>query len=212
MFKLPRMSALLMQDALIEYVYLICSGRLLVEYLRENGMIYDFQEVDVGDFVGEMEIIRSERSSQYTVRAIADCEILRIPCDSFIEWINTDHKMALHLLKAITCKWSGMAYVLSEYTYYDAVYKVAVYILNNLSAENNSKKEFILKSTRQTIADQLGLNVRTINRAVKNLAMNGCIALQHGKITVTNDCFRRLVDFVEEIKAKKLSARFKTPH
>jgi CRP/FNR family cyclic AMP-dependent transcriptional regulator len=206
MFKLPRLSALLLQDATIEYVYLVCSGRLVVEYLRENGMIYDFVEVVVGDFVGEMEVINGQDSSQYTVRAIIDCEILRIPRDSFILWLNSDSKLTLHLLKIISGKWSGMAYALSEYTYYDAIYKVSAFILNNLLIESDYKKEYIVKCTRQAIADQLGLNVRTINRAVKSLASIGCIFLLHGKIYITADCYSRLIDFVKNIK---LSARLK---
>lgn len=208
--RLKKREELMAQDAPVDSVYLVCSGKLEVEYLGANGRIYDFAELQPDDFVGDMEVILGETRSRYTVKAATGCEVLRIPRDGFVNWLNSDEKLARHLLKSVTAMWSVTSHSLTEYTTYDAVYKLAVH-LQNLAPEDAAQNGFVVKSRRQGMADQLGVNVRTVNRSVRALKEQGCLTVIHAKIFISAECYDRLRKYIQEHKAEDRASRLRTP-
>lgn len=195
-----RMSVVLMQDYPIDSVYLVCSGKFIVEYMSDEGYIYDFEEISSRDFIGEMEVITGEPYSLYTVKTIEQSEVVVIPRASFIRWLNCDINITNFTLRKIANKWKNTAYKASTYKYSNARYKVATFILNNAAPDTRSEKRHIVPSTRQGIADKTGLSVRTVNRALKVLQHEGFVEIYKGKIFIREDKYDALLQKMESLR------------
>lgn len=197
LMKMRQHAVVLSQDTPLDSVYLVCRGSVVVEHLREGGIPYDFDEIGVGDFFGEMEAVCRDERSLFTVRALADIEVLRIPRGLFLRWLGEDHGLSLHLVEKLIGKLRYVAFMASEY-YYPAVYRVAVYILR--AAEIHSEGEFTLPDTREKLAQELGLSVRTVNRSVVELVDRGLIGLYQGKVRLTGVHRGKLDEWAGDIK------------
>lgn len=55
-------------------------------------------------------------------------------------------------------------------------------------------ERFILRTSRQQIADDIGTSVKTVNRGVSKLRDAGLITLLHGKISISAEQQQKLSD------------------
>lgn len=174
---------LLERDAEVDAVYLILSGHLFVEHTLQNGRVYAFAELVSGNFVGEMEAILGETNALYAVRAYTPCEVVRIPRSYFLRWLNRDAGFARHLLKAMTLACASDSKKFLRENGSEASTRLAAFLLDQLPAD--AAGEFVVRRSRQDIALQLGVNVRTVNRSVRTLEDSGFLAVRRGKIHIT---------------------------
>lgn len=181
---------LLSEGAALEEVFLILSGRLFVELPLPGGRVYDFVELGPGDFVGEYEAILGAPCSHNTVRAYTPCEAACIPLDCFMRWLDRDIGLSHHLLRTVTFAIDSLNKKFLRETSSEAMNRLAAYLLELIP--DGAGEDFVLRRSRQDIALQTGVNVRTVNRAVRTLEDTGCLSVRRGKIHVSPEQAARL--------------------
>lgn len=186
----PQGGTLVQEGTLLPDLYLVLSGRLFAERLYEGGRVYDYAELRSGMMVGAMEAVLGQERVCSTIRAAVPCELWCIPRDGFVRWLGDDHALALYVLRFVTVYCRDITEKHLQSSGSEAVTRLAAHLLELRGSQ--AQAGFPVRQSRQDMADQLGVNVRTVNRAVRELEEAGCLTVRHGKIFIAPEESARL--------------------
>lgn len=180
------------KDYPLNYFGIVCHGdhRVINEF--ENGNVYMIEKNEAIDFVGEVTILAEKECTSVTIETLTECVVFMISRADFEMWISRD----IHFLRLVTHK---IAYKLYRSSYnrgarlfYPPNFLLLDYLLKYASANDiEHHKEITLRKTREQIREELGMTVKTINRAVSKLKESGLISIHKGKITMSVDQYKR---------------------
>jgi len=165
------------------HVYLVVSGELAVQSSHANGNIYLISYLSAGSFLGDLEVISEELINATTLVAQTDCILLKFSASDFLNALTLDNDFLLLVSKKLAQKMYKECNRLGESLYKKGVDKLLIYLVKAYR-ENETENALIVVKTRQIIADEIGINVKTINRSVKYLLKQNSIELVKGKICI----------------------------
>ena len=166
--------------------YLMVLGDLTVQTEYEDGNYYTFAHIIPGRYVSDLEILSGRLVNAVTLVAAEDSMALRFPLDVFRECLDSD----IDFFRYIAFGLADSMYDTSShrghnlYTY--SSNKVAHYLQKYIDTHKpETDGTYIIRSTRQAIAAEIGVNIKTVNRAVKRLLDKGMLDIVRGKIYIS---------------------------
>lgn len=160
-------------------VHILISGMVQVVDKSIYGIAYAFSNYPAYDIFGEMEALGDYERYKLAVRAISDSQIITMPKDVFLNWIKTDINVILILSKMLT----GKLWEASEAGRNRLLAPALVQIMMYFSSSYEKIGEaYICHKTRQQIADETGLSVKTVNRSIKTLNEMTYLTLKKGHV------------------------------
>ena len=181
----------------VDNVYILCRGTVRTTSHNSAGSTYVIDEYRAPVVFGEMEVISESPFYLGSLTATSNCEFISMPREDYLQWIRLDSEALLArsrwIIKNLTrqsgyerslLSWSGtkrLMYMLSELTR-DQIHRGVV------------EWPFVVRLTRQELADKIGTSTKTVARGVEELKEQGMISVQHGKIVITERQFQRLDD------------------
>lgn len=183
---IARGEALLRCGDSLKYVYIVHSGKVIISSIGENGQESKVVMVSAGGIVGEMEAIAGVERIVYSARAFENCELIRMPTDSFLRWVREDASACWGLTRILAEKLCAASLQSCQYTSLNAMQRL-VSQLRQLGAGR-------VNYTRQELAEACSVSLRTVNRCVKRLNEEGLISLSRGKIEIN----QRQLEALEE--------------
>lgn len=174
---LEKGSRILTQQEQARFVYLVVQGRVVVYSLSRGGQENKIALVTDGGVIGEMEALVSCLGVVYHAKAMTNCELIRMPKEDFLRWIQSDASTAWQMVRVLAAKLFHAALQASQYIGYDAKTRLASF-LSQLGPGR-------APHTRQEIAEACSMSLRTVNRCVDQLKKEGLLGTDRGKIAIT---------------------------
>lgn len=189
---------ILNKDDQVNYVYILCSGTIIVKNEFVNGQLYKFAIVDGLDFIGEIEVLANEVNSACTVQALTNCTLLQLKKEDFLYWLNSNHEFAIYIAQSVARKMYPTSYHHGDITFYSGIYKVVAFLIRVFESGLN-QDPFILSKRRQDIGEELGISIRTVNRCIKILKDQNMIEIRDGDIVIQKQQYRTLMRYLSEL-------------
>lgn len=174
-------------------------GKGIIEAIdyRVYGTPYDYMQFNRVYAFGGMEFLMDLDIYMTTLRTITNCTVVRLPRAKFEKWMYSD----IHALKQEAKLVSE--YLLKEgrnsrlFLFLQGADRLALLFVERY--ERYSKNGILyLKGTRQNLADETGLCVKSINRGVKKFLDDGLISKDGNQITINEKQYRGLKEMVSE--------------
>lgn len=164
---------------------LLTKGRIRVCTEFANGQRFIFGSMEVPDLIGDLEILAEQEYYSATNEAVTDCEGIAMRADTFLEWMRLDNDFAVSVAKRLAAKMYPTSKEAGRVKFLPSLERLQDYIVKRLGSIKTDT--FILHTSRQQIADDIGTSVKTVNRCVTKLKDAGLISLFHGKIMLNNE-------------------------
>jgi CRP/FNR family transcriptional regulator, cyclic AMP receptor protein len=183
--KLKPSSYILRKGDHSENVYLLLEGIVDITNEFEAGDCFCFAQTKAIDILGEIEFLANEDMIASTCRTSTHCTFLQIPLSIMEKWINDDIKFFNFISKALAKKSYEASYYRGMEMVYPAIDLLKYYILRHLEPYIENEPSTYLNKNRDTISEELGISVRSVNRAIQKLKLESLVSIEKGKIHMT---------------------------
>lgn len=180
-----------------DHVFLLTKGSTRVSNEFASGQRYTFSSLAVPDLIGDLEVLAGQELYAASNEAVSTCEVLAMSAETFLQWMRCDSEFALGVAQMLAAKMYPTSNEAGRVKFQPSLERLHSYLVKRLGTIDTSL--FILHTSRQQIADDIGTSVKTVNRGVAKLKEAGLISLLHGKIAISKEQQKALHDAFEEI-------------
>ncbi len=166
----------------VKHVYLLQKGETRVSNEFASGQRYTFASLDSSDLIGDLEVLASQKLYSASNEAVSTTEAIVMRAETFLQWMQIDNDFALAVAQQLAAKMYPTSNEAGRIKFLPSLHRLHSYLLKRLGDIETDL--FILHTSRQQIADDIGTSVKTVNRGVIKLKEAGFISLLHGKITL----------------------------
>lgn len=180
-----------------DHVFLLTRGSTRVSNEFASGQRYTFASLSVPDLIGDLEVLAGQSLYSASNEAVSTCEVLAMSAETFFQWMRYDSEFALVVAQMLAAKMYPTSNEAGRVKFLPSLERLHSYLIKRLGTIETDL--FILHTSRQQIADDIGTSVKTVNRGVAKLKEAGLISLLHGKITINKEQQQALHDAFPEI-------------
>ena len=180
-----------------DHVYLLTAGKLRVSNEFESGQRYTFASLEVPDLMGDLEVLAGQEHFAATNEAITECQMLSMSAETFMQWMRTDNDFAVAVAQLLASKMYPTSNEVGRVKFQPSQERFEEYLAKRLGDIETDL--FILHTSRQQIADDIGTSVKTVNRCVTKMRDEGGLSLLHGKITLNREQQERLREILQDM-------------
>lgn len=177
---------------------IVATGEHRVINIFENGNIFMIEKNEPIDFIGEVTILAGMKQTSVTIETITESIIMYISREDFEEWIKKD----IHFLYLVSQKVALKLYRSSSNRgaklFYPPTFLLLDYLIQYGQKEQIKKGEtLILKKTREELYEEIGISVKTLNRAISKLKQDEVISIIKGKISISYEQYKLLKKMIK---------------
>lgn len=172
-------------------------GRGIIEAIdyRVYGISYDYMQFDKLYAFGGMEFVMDLDVYKTTLRTITDCTVVKLSRAKFENWMYSDIRAMKYEAKLVG------EYLLREgrnsriFLFLQGSDRLAMLFVDRF--ERYGKNGTLnIKESRQSLADETGLCVKSISRSVRKFLEEDLIMKEGNKIVINEEQYRRLKKIV----------------
>lgn len=178
---------LIKQGNPVEYVYLICSGKILISKEYSSGNEKQIVFSHYGEVVGEMEVFLKKETVMYTAITYKKCTLISIPVTTFLKWTRQNSKIAETMLRVLAQKLLHASESTVQYQNERADERLARIL--------SERRSGIVKDTKFSLAVACGVSERTIYRIISKFKDQNLINIVGGKIYLSCEQIEILKNF-----------------
>ena len=167
------------------HVYLLTRGSTRVSNEFASGQRYTFASLDTPDLIGDLEVLSGQGAYAASNEAVTTCEVIAMSAETFLQWMRMDSEFALTVAQMLAAKMYPTSNEAGRVKFLPSLERLHSYLIKRLGTIEADT--FILHTSRQQIADDIGTSVKTVNRGVAKLKEAGRIGLLHGKISINKE-------------------------
>jgi CRP/FNR family transcriptional regulator, cyclic AMP receptor protein len=164
-----------------ESLHLVATGRLAVWSFSELGDATMLRLIGPGGFVGELSLLDEGQQRSATVRALEAVETLSVRRNDFERLRLEQPSVDRVLLAALASELRRVSDLLMEMLFVSAETRV---LRRLLSVANLWEARAPLAITQQELAGLAGTTRATANRALREAAADGLLALRRGSVEI----------------------------
>ena len=178
-------------------IFFIGRGRAKATDYRISGIAYDFMKPKDLIALGGMEVIMELENYQTTWETETKCTVVKLPRAKYEKWIHADTDI-FRLESKITCE-----SLLEEsrrnrlYLFLQGADRLAL-LLVEWFEKFNRNGELCINESRQSIADETGLCLKSVSRGIKKFAGDGLITKKGNQILIDQEQYEGLRKIVNE--------------
>lgn len=182
---IKKSSTLVIKGEPLEAAYILLSGELGIIYYALEGKSHLYSSLSPFKIISDVEVLAQENYYCSTVISVKDSILYRIPIEHFKNCLNTNSDFSKEVIHTFAKSAYHNSLLRGMKAYKSSLDKTAIHLLMFCMAHPpTDAKPVIIKKTRQTLAEELELSVKTINRNLDALKEEGYISIVHGKIHV----------------------------
>ena len=159
---------ILKQNDKPSFVYIIKKGKVKIYSLAPTQVKYLERIFCEYNLFGELELFVDKPILNY-VEAMEPCEVIKIPKDTFLEWIKYDSDFSLYIHVQLSTK----MYHTSVNSKANVAYPLKARIIFFLWSFLDEHK--LTSVHKDILVEGVGSNIRSINRIIKELVNEGLI-------------------------------------
>lgn len=182
----------------VSRIYIVCTGkfRIINEFI--DGTIHNYAYVYPNDIVGALEVVAGKKYYAATVQAVENASFYVMDSGKFLEAYENNHELTLYVGKMLSNMFYNTSYYYGNILKNSPMVSIAMYITNIAGELINADKAGEISVTRQYMADELGLSLRTIYRNIKKLKDKGLISVNNSIITIGKTQYSKLLQYIEK--------------
>lgn len=192
----PSGSIIHKKDAVLSYLGIVIKGENRVINEFENGSIYVIETNRAIDFIGEVSILANKERTSVTIEAATENTILWIPRSMAEIWIEKDSHILRKMAEKTAFKLYRSSYSNGLKLFYPPSYLISDFIIKFYEQYSDSANTIIIPHTRERLEEELGINIKTLNRTIRNLKDRGFFSTTKGKITVSYEQYMKLCSYL----------------
>lgn len=176
-------------------VFFVVKGTVEAIDYRIDGVPYDYMKFDKVYALGGMEFMMDIDSYMTTLRAVTDCKVIKISRVKFEKWMFTD-------IRAMKLEAKRMGeYLLEEgrnsrlFLFMQGSVRLAM-LFTERYERSNEKGVLEIKGNRQSLADETGLCLKSISRAIKKFSEEGMITKAGNRILIDKGQYEEMKKMV----------------
>ena len=177
-------------------VYFCLRGAVTIYKEMPDGQLYEIAEDFAPTIIGETEALLDNACARGTVISSRECLLLHVPASVFRQWMHTSCA-SLYALTVFIVQKNSHQHSKERMLLYTSGVKRLAYLLVQ-QYEQQGRGGGIEAPSRTTMAQQTGLNPRTISRCINALERRGLITHSKRKVLVSRQQAQQLREFLDE--------------
>lgn len=189
--ELPPGTTFIRENEPADTIFFIGKGRAKATDYRISGIAYDFLKSRNLNALGGMEVIMELDCYQTTWQTETNCTVVKLPRAQYEKWLYSDMRI-FRLEAKLTCE-----SLLEEerrnrlYLFLQGSERLELLLIDCF--EKFSKNgQLCIAQSRQSLADETGLCLKSMSRAVKKLADEELLTKKGNQILVSQQQYERL--------------------
>ena len=179
------------KDCELQFFGIVAKGENRVINEFENGKIYMIETNRAIDFIGEVTILAEMPRTSVTIEAVTECTVIYVSRKDAETWIRNDQHILRLMARRTAFKLYRSSYNNGLKLYYPPTFLLADYLVSayegSLSEQTDAvlpeNGAFILQKIRERLSEELGMNIKTLDRTIRSMQKNGYFNLTKGKIS-----------------------------
>ena len=195
---LPQNQVFIREDAQVDYVYLIANGVVKATDYRVFGTEFDFTRFDKVYAMGGMEVIMKLPTFRTTLTTVTKCTIVKIPVKPYTEWLYSDAsalQLEAQLMGEYLLEQGRLA---RAFLFLQGADRLMLLLIRKYEKYGNNGV-YHIKANRQHLANETGLVVKTISRALKKLEEDGMISKSERFVLINHEQYFRMKEYVDRL-------------
>ena len=188
-----KVTTVILKDDKTSYAYFVLSAALRVQTEFLDGNEYRFSYMDNHSVIADLEVLSGMYVNAVTVEAEEDTLALRVPVEDFAAELKTNLDFLYMVSMQMAKKMFTSSYNRGKNLYKRGIDKVINYLVDYYESNCLEEDFLVIEKTREEIASELGVNVRTINRSIQSLKGDKLVSIYYGKIRISRKQYRNLV-------------------
>lgn len=186
------------QKEALNAIYILVSGTVSVLEEYTDGNAYVFQENTAPTIFGEMESFADMDCYIASLIAKTDCTFLVISKSDYMHFMRTHKELHMKRMKEDLSSVLQRGHKDRWTLQLQGVERIRLYMIRNYKKTGNNQP-YELLTTRQSIADETGLSLKTVQRAMKELKEQGDLTTKGHKILISEQQYLQMLKDVEHI-------------
>ena len=188
------------------YFGIVAKGENRVINEFENGNVYMIESNKAIDFIGEVTILAGMSHTSVTIEAVTDNVVAYISRRDAERWLASDINILNLAARHTAFKLYRSSYNNGAKLFYPPSYLLLDYMVkygrqNGMESSRAPASVTVLR-TRQMLQEEIGVNVKTLNRTIRQLKEEGFFSICKGKITFTREQYEAAIEWLEAEKDK----------
>ena len=181
----------------LDKIWICMSGSVKAMEEFRSGETYIFTQFSAPEIYGEMEALAEIPKYRTSLVTVTECVFIVGSVDQYIAWLKQDpdilYERTQHLLRRIMDEGrSNRAYLLLS-----GMERIKLYMIDHC-LDCQEDQVYIIKNTRQQIADETGYSVKTVNRVIKKLKDQELLTIKGQRILISKRQFKKLLEGIDE--------------
>ncbi len=153
-----------------DQMFLILSGRVVIQRVNEQGQTMFIAEREAGDYIGELALIDGQPRSADAV-ASENADFLRLERSAFLEWVHAHPKAMWSLVQTVTARLRETLEALDGSITRDAMGRLCDCFLklSKKGTELPDGRVALQRITQERLAERIYSDRATVNRLISSL-------------------------------------------
>ena len=178
-------------------IFFVGRGTIEATDYRVLGTLYDYMRFDKVYAFGGMEFIMELDSYMTTLRAVTDCTLVKLPRPQFEKWMYADMQ-ALRYEAKLVCEYLNKeARHNRVLLFLEGADRLALLLVGRYE-QYSTDGVLLLRESRQRLANESGLCVKSVNRGIQKFLDEGLISKEGTRIIVDRAQHQALRDFLSQ--------------
>ena len=186
------------EGAPVDHVYLIATGTVKATDYRVFGTEFDFSRFDKVYAMGGMEVLMKLPVYRTTLTTVTKCTIIKIPIEPYVKWLRSDVdalQLEAQLMGEYLLEQGRLA---RAFLFLQGADRLMLLLIRKYEKYGNNGV-YHMKANQQNLANETGLVVKTVSRAIKKLEEDGMISRSERFILMNHDQYVQMKEYVDRL-------------
>lgn len=186
------------EDAPVDTIYIMGKGMIKLMDYRIYGIVYDYMRFEGIYAMGGMEVVMDLETYSTTLQTVTPCTMITIPKAKFEKWLKTDIKALKQEAKAVAEYLLQQGRMSRIFLFLQGSDRLCMLFIQSYEQYGRGRS-YNIQGTRQELAEQTGLCVKTINRSVKKFEEELLISKRGNKIFMNEEQYLEMKTRISKI-------------
>ena len=180
-----------------DFVYVLTQGSIRTVNQDSSGNTFVVAEFKAPALFGEFELIAECPFYRGTLIATADCQIIAIGRESYLDWVRGNGEVLFRRARAVTRQLLEQCSNERNFLSLRGTERL-MFLLCRYYERNATGETARICATRQEIADEIGTSVKTVSRGLRRLAERGLVRLEDRRVVIRREDYEDLRALLEK--------------
>lgn len=177
---------------------IVADGKSRVINEFENGNVYMIESNEAIDFIGEVTILADKPNTSVTIEAVTTNIVAYISRKDAERWLCEDMNILRLTAKHTATKLYRSSYTNGAKLFYPPSFLLLDYIVRYGDEQAIEKNKVLtINKTRQILCEELGINIKTLDRTIRQLKKEEYFDTCKGKITFSYEQYLDAIDWLK---------------